>query len=226
MTIWEFVNWWIIPRGVSRFIGYRPSGPRAESTAELIDRIAVEGRSGDLGKGWETFRELSKSSRRYLEWGVGRSTFFMAANRQATVKAVECDKEWAEGIRSQLDQGSVDCLYVDLGETGRWGRPTTFDKHSNFRDYLELPFSDGYNPDLILIDGRFRVACFLTALKLASPGTIIVFDDYVGRSHYHFVERFLRPEKSNGRQGIFVRPEVVDLHELDLFISKFEFVMD
>ena len=33
--------------------------------------------------------------------------------------------------------------------------------------------------DCVLVDGRFRVCCFLTSLKNAEQGTRIIFDDYV-----------------------------------------------
>jgi hypothetical protein len=36
-------------------------------------------------------------------------------------------------------------------------------------------------PDLVLIDGRFRLACFLHPLLAAAPGTPILFDDYTNR---------------------------------------------
>jgi hypothetical protein len=49
------------------------------------------------------------------------------------------------------------------------------------------------NPELILIDGRFRVGSFLTSYQRAIPGTIILFDDYYSRPEYHFVEKIELP---------------------------------
>jgi len=73
-------------------------------------------------------------------------------------------------------------------------------------------------PNVILIDGRFRVACFLASLLLAKPGTIILFDDYVNRPHYHVVEKHLSLSKAAGRMVEFVIKEnlVKELILLDL----------
>ena len=40
-------------------------------------------------------------------------------------------------------------------------------------------FENKLVPDLILIDGRFRVCCFLSSLKYGNVGTKILFDDYL-----------------------------------------------
>jgi hypothetical protein len=50
----------------------------------------------------------------------------------------------------------------------------------------------GVEPDLILVDGRFRVACVLESLlQLSEPHSCrILCDDYLHRPHYHVVERF------------------------------------
>ncbi|WP_240997067.1 hypothetical protein, partial [Pseudomonas viridiflava] len=38
-------------------------------------------------------------------------------------------------------------------------------------------------PDVILIDGRFRIACFVTAYLRATKPMIVLFDDYLDRPH-------------------------------------------
>ena len=58
-------------------------------------------------------------------------------------------------------------------------------------------------PDLILIDGRFRVLCFLTSLKFSPKGTKILFDDYRDRQFYHIVEEFCPIIDRCGRQALF-----------------------
>lgn len=58
-------------------------------------------------------------------------------------------------------------------------------------------------PDLVLIDGRFRVFCFLTAIKLAPFGTKILYDDYTNRPFNHEVEDFYQKIDVCGRQALF-----------------------
>jgi hypothetical protein len=77
----------------------------------------------------------------------------------------------------------------------------------NFYLYFEGIWTGQVTPDVVLIDGRFRVSCFLTSILRAQPGTAIIFDDYVSREFYHVVERLISPSYHDGRQAIFkVRP--------------------
>ena len=66
-----------------------------------------------------------------------------------------------------------------------------------FHTYPMVPWdlarARGLAPDLVLVDGRFRAACFLASLLFARPGAVILFDDYVDRPFYHTVEAFGTP---------------------------------
>jgi hypothetical protein len=64
--------------------------------------------------------------------------------------------------------------------------------------------SSNQQPDLILIDGRFHIACFLASILLAKPGTIILFDDYFDRPNYHVVEKYIKPSAKAGRMAEFI----------------------
>ena len=83
-------------------------------------------------------------------------------------------------------------------------------------------------PKLVLVDGRFRVCCFLTSLKFAEEGTKIIFDDYTNRPQYHFVEKYVSRFKECGRQSMFVVPSKanIDMDELEKDIVSFRNVMD
>ena len=81
-------------------------------------------------------------------------------------------------------------------------------------------------PDLVLIDGRFRVCCFLTSLARAEAGTILLFDDYRDRPLYHLVEEFVQPSRQCGRQTAFVVPANVDKQLLLATAERFLYVTD
>jgi hypothetical protein len=51
------------------------------------------------------------------------------------------------------------------------------------------PYLHGYQPDLILIDGRFRVACGLAA-ALEAPDATVLVHDYTFRPDYQILEEF------------------------------------
>ena len=95
--------------------------------------------------------------------------------------------------------------YASVGKTGKWGTPID---GSAFRRYHLYPCSiwdiEGFqHPDVILIDGRFRVACALTAMIRATKKTTVLFDDYAKRKAYHIVEEFLPKDAVVGEMAKF-----------------------
>jgi hypothetical protein len=80
-----------------------------------------------------------------------------------------------------------------------------------WRRYPELPWAifreKEIEPDTILIDGRFRVACALESLANLSLNsqTLLLFDDYTDRTYYHAIETFAKLIFSRGRMGVLVR---------------------
>ena len=81
-------------------------------------------------------------------------------------------------------------------------------------------------PDVILIDGRFRVASFLFSLMNAKEDSVIIFDDYMNRPHYHVVEEILEVYEYFGRQVIFKVPKVFNIQLAKELLQKFTYVFD
>lgn len=164
----------------------------------------------------------------YGEYGCGLSTLWVLENTTALVRSVDTSSEWAHLVtrRSGMHRDRLDVTWVDVGPLGDWGRPLSYAHADRFSDYtlgIFLPSSPP--PDVILVDGRFRVACFLTAVRSAAPGTRIVFDDY-HREHYHIVEDVLAPVERNDRQALFVVPETIDDLKVSSLRDKFLYVME
>lgn len=86
--------------------------------------------------------------------------------------------------------------HCDLGEIGDWGTPINRDKSADFWRYMASPWDiakrEKLIPDVVLIDGRFRVASFLYSLLSARVGTLLMFDDYLNREYYFVVENFCK----------------------------------
>ena len=93
--------------------------------------------------------------------------------------------------------------WIDVGDVADWGYPISFEKKQNFVKYANWFWEFGLKPDLVVIDGRFRILCFLTSIKFASIGTQIIFDDYTNRPFYHVAEDFLKIKDTCGRQALF-----------------------
>lgn len=175
----------------------------------LWQRILVRDQGLFEGEG-ESFKKLAVKATVYGEYGVGESTMWVAENTEARIIAVETDRTWVERVQQSMPRDS-EIIHADLGPVGDFGRPLTYQKLDDFSDYFEGIWRQDAKPDLVLIDGRFRVACFLTCLLMSEDSTFIIFDDYKDRSHYHVVERVIAPIAVSGRQAIFqVRLELID----------------
>jgi hypothetical protein len=147
----------------------------------------------------------------------------------ANVLTTDSDQKWIETIDPEkAHSGRLKSHWVDLGELGDWGRPVTYSHRRNFAEYTDWMWLQKTHPDVVLIDGRFRVCCFLTTLRHAAEGTKILFDDYVNRKHYHIVEEFVERSEVCGRQCLFVVPPRgnVNLEEVDKQIDAFRNVFD
>lgn len=175
----------------------------------------------------KVFKEMVSKVNIYGEYGVGKSTVWVSNNTNANIISVDSDKQWIKKIKPKLSSKTQShFFYIDLGKLEGWGRPKSYSKRDKFIKYVNSIWMLKKKPELVLIDGRFRVCCFLTALKYGKPGSIIVFDDYRDREYYHFVEEFVKPSYMNGRQAIFYIPTNIDQGKVDEFIQKFIFVMD
>ena len=74
----------------------------------------------------------------------------------------------------------------------------------------ELCRSRDLRPEVVLIDGRFPVACFLATILFARPGCPILFDDFQDRPYYHSVRKFAADGSTFGRMTEFAVPAAVD----------------
>ena len=102
----------------------------------------------------------------------------------------------------------------------------SYAKRANFRAHFWSPWTKRVRPDVVLVDGRFRLACFFTSLLKARSGASVIFDDYSDRPEYHIAEEFIKPAERFGRQARFVVPDVLPREAIASLLDKFEYVMD
>jgi hypothetical protein len=157
---------------------------------------------------------LAEAMRRaacYLEYGAGGSTVLASQIGVPNIVSIESDRAWRDRVSDKLAATGHPCLdvvHVDIGPTKRLGYPRGDAFSPNFRNYPLAGWrrceETGLSPDLVLIDGRFRLACVLAALLNAKPGCTVLLDDYRRRGHYHRVECFAEPKRMIGRMAEFV----------------------
>jgi hypothetical protein len=159
-----------------------------------------------------------------LEFGSGGSTVLAAEMPGKHVYSVESDRSWARMMKRWFaanppaDGSEVHIVWSDIGPTADWGHPADETAWSRFARYpLGIWQSkDFVHPDVVLVDGRFRVGCCLaTAFSISRPVTLL-FDDYTDRSRNRQVEEFLgEPQRMAGRMAQFhVEPTPIPAHRL------------
>jgi hypothetical protein len=172
------------------------------------------------------FKTLSWSCSSYFEFGSGDSTIWMSCNSSSHIRSIETSRAHANLVRAGLSR-EIDLEVADIGPVEEWGRPVGYSRREMFRSYCEsfVPNDDGIWPDLVLIDGRFRVACFLATLRVAPVGTRILFDDFKHRAFYHVVEDWVNPVDFCGEQALFV-VDSFDQSNIEQELDRFIYVMD
>lgn len=129
-------------------------------------------------------RRLSEldGNARVFEYGSGASTVWLG-NRSKEVHSVEHHAGFAQVMRRVLEQtgltARVELLEVaaetlanPVTRSGRKG-----ENHVDYTAYAQSIEQVGGLFDLIVVDGRARVACCLASLPFLAPGGLIVFDD-------------------------------------------------
>ncbi len=174
-------------------------------------------------EGLKAFARYIDKSEVFLEYGAGGSTGFAA--RTTGVKAIisaESDAAWVERVKSDLaqmePQAEIHVDHYNIGPVGDWGMPVDTSGFKTYHSYITGPWrkaaARGFTPDLVLIDGRFRVSCFLYTLLKARPGTPILFDDYMDRERYFVAEAFCPRLAAHGRMAVFEAGPVEDVGKL------------
>lgn len=182
--------------------------------------------------GLAAFAEYIQDVHTYIEYGCGGSTVMAAQSGVKNIFAVDTAGAWVKAVREGTkDAGArVHISHCDLGEVADWGYPATKDRIADFHTYSILPWDASrarrVSPQLVLIDGRFRVASFLYSLLSARVGTTILFDDYIDRPQYHVVEQLCDLTEVRGRMGVFSVQKNFRYSEIAREFAKYSIVVE
>lgn len=173
-------------------------------------------------------RAAYADARVILEYGSGGSTRVAAEMPGKLVFSVESDRDWATSLQAELDGAGLPSpaivYYVDIGRTGLWGRPVDSSSWQKFHRFPTAIWNEPFfrHPDLVLIDGRFRAACFVATCMAITRPVRLLFDDYNERPVYQLVEEIARPARMIGRMAEFqLEPGMIRPSHMQLAISLF-----
>lgn len=192
--------------------GTRPPG------IEVPDRPHFDAES------YSYFRERLAGAAEYLEYGSGGSTV-EAARLNKRFTTVDSDELFLKAVQQKIGACYGSFIYANIGSTGEWGKPKikrwTPWRRRRWSNYVHAPWRNGIKPDLILIDGRFRVHCALYTISMLRGADFeILFDDYANRPFYRDVERFADLHDLKGRMAVF-KPKSFDLSEINRAMKRY-----
>ena len=142
------------------------------------------------------FYEYLDNATNYFEFGSGGSTYKASLRKNIQhIVSVESDLSWHHALKDQLNYtDNIDFIFCYMNVIhNTYGHPgplCTPKQRANYSEKIVVIGDDAKLVDLLLIDGRFRVACALKAFNVISDNCRVVFDDFLNRPAYHVVLDF------------------------------------
>ena len=192
LAIWgsvlRVISWPVVVRGAGAGGAFeRCSNAHAQQLKNMMQPAEIQLIS-------QLINQTGASS--YFEWGTGGSTdsFPRALPRGGRAVAVENFPAWCSRVRAApfascaIAAGALEyrCLAPENETVGGAGYPAAWLRnHSDaastraFGSYIDAIGKDAPSGgwDAVLVDGRFRVACLLEALKFTTPNATIFLHD-------------------------------------------------
>ncbi len=149
------------------------------------------------------YKYLDKATN-YLEYGSGGSTYnAVLRNNIKKIVSVESDKSWYNKMNSMINNSKLIYKYIELNaKSNNYGNPdnVSFDVMKKYpsviEEYKDIKF------DLILIDGRFRVACALICFKYIDNNCFVIVDDMIGRDYYNEIYNYYDKVETAGKMVV------------------------
>ncbi len=215
-----------------------PSGEEPQSSHylsnELLEKVPIHMKRAEK----LLFRDtLSGKTGGYLEFGSGGSTCIAAAANFDRVVSVENSQHWIGTVRDLCAKppfplkSHVELVHGDIGPVKEWGVPADTSSVSKWPNYIKAGWEayadpcDG--PNVVFIDGRFRVACAMSVL-ISTPHpediTVILHDYDEARPHYKVIMEFYEL-KARADTLVVLKPKP-DLSRSKAFLCFIDYQFD
>lgn len=138
------------------------------------------------------FYKYLNTCKYYFEYGSGGSTYH--ASMRDNIKlmySIESDLAFINKVKQNIENKPyINLIHIDMKtKINTWGYPgeesCIYDWNKYSGAILEIDKAKALKIDLILIDGRFRVACCLKCCNIINDNCYIIFDDFLNRPEYH-----------------------------------------
>ena len=149
----------------------------------------------------------------FFETGSGCSTIIAKFFAKKTYAIEGCKKFYEYGIENGLKNNII---FKDLKpDNPTWSYPG---KKSNLKDWKNYfqSYKKEYNADVILIDGRFKVATAMDIFNKIRNDTIVLLHEYNIRPSYYIIEKYYKYIYHWGSLFLFIKRCEIDEIPLDI----------
>ena len=123
----------------------------------------------------------------YFETGSGCSSIIAKYYAKKTYAVEGCKKYYEIGVKNGLKDV---LLFNDLKpDNPSWSFPGKKSNLNDWKKYFQA-YKKEYNADVILIDGRFKVATAMNIFDKIRDDTIILLHEYFDRPSYFILEKY------------------------------------
>lgn len=143
------------------------------------------------------FKDILSKGGTYLEHGCGGSTVLAADSPISYMTSIDTNAEWIAKCAAQpsvayrIEQEQARLLHINIGNTAAWGKPINKELSFMWPCYSIGVWSILHRlPDIVFVDGRWRVSCSLYALLRCNNHATIMIHDWPSRPQYHILLEF------------------------------------
>lgn len=173
------------------------------------------------------WRYLSNATR-YIEYGCGGSTELACRANVEKVVVIESDAKFLQQLidrvpclQTAIIKSQIMLLTADLGPTGAFGHPTNPALKETWHVYPESVLRAPFAPDLVLVDGRFRVASALFSLLAVKDEGFVMIHDFFPRTEYYPIYEFAEAVDCVENLQVFRKKREINWFKLVTTIEKY-----
>ena len=169
-------------------------------------------------------KEYANKSNDIFEFGCGGSTVLISHLKNIkNLHSVDSDLNWINKVKEKVKENVV-FHFVNIGEIGDWGHPKDESQKAEWPKYSNtLKDLPDYFPDLVFVDGRFRVACALKSIEKMKKESYLMVHDYHPSRNYSVIEKWFNKIDSVNTLSVFKKKENIDIQEVQEIIKQYEY---
>jgi hypothetical protein len=216
----------VFTSGLEHYERYGRRENRAIQAAEQPPEVGLQ--PSMTAKEQTLFLSFLRCSKRYLEFGTGGSTVWAAKHVSQSVISVDSSQEWQRKVAQSCAMNGAamvpSLVHVDCGPVGDRGYPLDETFKARWPEYFSAVWErpEAAMSDLVLVDGRFRVASFISALLHCSSAASVMFHDF-DREPYQVVRQFAEQIAGTESLAVFRRSSDFDLDRAMAVLEQFRF---